>query len=735
MKTQMTLLRSILAILICTANAFNSNVYRLDPIKIVEEPAIGTLILDLASKLDINDLATSDYKFRFYSPRSISAHYFLIDQLTGQLKTQRSIDREYLCETNACGPCKNDNVCSLPIQIVVGTSTVTNNPAGHGMVQQKFVSFDVVIEDKNEFAPSFKLNEITIEINENTPVNFTIPLEAAVDRDSSQNEITYLIEPVDSDLTPVESRFRLDVEQNQQLSLVILKSFDYEKEKEARFKILAKDSASKQAQVGEQLVKVKIIDLNDNLPVFDRTEYEYRLDEDKATSGTRLIRVHATDKDDGLNGHVKYSFIDASIKSERSEQQNQQSIQIKNLFQIDENSGWISVHPSTNLDYEQIPTYRFTVRAQDKGLANSMPVFANVIIYLNDVNDNPPDISITLPSTIDDFNTANYDAQLPKQPISSIDISEWTMPNTFLAQVTVNDMDSGLNGRLNISMIQKRKSPTTTWVPSSEFSLVHLFDNIYSLMTKERLDRETFDVYSLEISVSDQGEPVRTSVHKLTINIKDENDNKPVFVNSENQEIKSYEFNLYEMKLNDDEEEDTWVEIGRVQAVDSDTDAHGIIRYELIVADNSTSNCSKIGRFEVDSTSGWLKAKKSSLDREICERFEFKVVAVDNSGKLATSGGTVSNRVEAKLVVKMLDVNDNAPVFEEDVYRFEIVENLETIKFGQVKAHDMDAANTGYSLVKYKLVEELSSNEFFAIDELTGELYLLKVSLSCLFVN
>jgi len=284
MKSQKPLFGSILTILICTTHAFNSNVYRLDPIKIVEEPAIGTLILDLASKLNIHDLATSDYKFRFYSPHSISAHYFLIDQLTGQVKTQRSIDREYLCETNACGPCNNDNNCTLPIQIVVGTSTVGNNPTSHGIVQQKFVSFDVVIEDKNEFAPKFKLSEITIEINENTPVNFTIPLEAAVDRDSRQNEIVYSIEPVASGgdgegLAPLETRFRLDVEQKQQLSLVILRPFDYETEKEARFRIVARDGAFEQGKVGEQLVKVKIIDLNDNLPVFDRTEYEYRLDE------------------------------------------------------------------------------------------------------------------------------------------------------------------------------------------------------------------------------------------------------------------------------------------------------------------------------------------------------------------------------------------------------------------------------------------------------------------------
>jgi aminopeptidase-like protein len=94
----------------------------------------------LASKLDINDLASSDYKFRFYSPHSITSHFFLIDQLTGHVKTQRSLDREYLCENKVCGPCTANNNCSLPVEIIVATQSANK--------QQKFVSFDVIIEDK-----------------------------------------------------------------------------------------------------------------------------------------------------------------------------------------------------------------------------------------------------------------------------------------------------------------------------------------------------------------------------------------------------------------------------------------------------------------------------------------------------------------------------------------------------------------------------------------------------------
>ena len=66
-------MKFLLALVILVLNSFvscnknsrsqpqSANVFRLDPIVVVEEPPIGTLVLDLASKLDITDLASSDY--------------------------------------------------------------------------------------------------------------------------------------------------------------------------------------------------------------------------------------------------------------------------------------------------------------------------------------------------------------------------------------------------------------------------------------------------------------------------------------------------------------------------------------------------------------------------------------------------------------------------------------------------------------------------------------------------
>ena len=587
----------------------NSNVYRLESIQLVEEPPIGTLVIDLASKLDITDLATSDYKFRFYSPHSLTAHYFLIDQLTGHVKTQRSLDREYLCETKACGPCQNGNNCTIPIEIVASTHMNNIHKPG-GSNSAKFVSFDVVIEDKNEFAPQFPRDSIVINISENTPANFTVPLDPAVDRDSRQTNIYYSLIPVmlkkrhnedhssevienldddqyETELRLLNSKIRLSTSpsnsqtssslvvlanpsssttySNQQLNLVIIEPFDYETDKEMYFKILASDGVNQPYLTGSCLVTLRIVDLNDNLPVFDKQEYEYRLDEDKATADTRLIRVHASDRDSGPNGLVKYYLVDQTITTSSSLQQ-PQSIQIKNLFQIDELTGWISVAPSaTSLDFEQISVYRLTVRAQDSGVSNSMPVYTNVVVYLNDVNDNRPVISLTVPS--DEFDLLNSNS------INELEISEWTLPDTFLAQVVVSDLDSGLNAKLKLEMSQiKRKANSNLneiWTSAEDFVLTHLFNNIYSLMTKNFLDREQFDLYSLNITVSDYGQPNSLSTsHLLSIKIKDENDNSPVFMPianvtklDKNKNVMAYNFEIFEETTEKTLNE--WIKLGK----------------------------------------------------------------------------------------------------------------------------------------------------------------------------
>lgn len=58
----------------------------------------------------------------------------------------------------------------------------------------------------------------------------------------------------------------------------------------------------------------------------------------------------------------------------------------------------------------------------------------------------------------------------------------------------------------------------------------------------------------------------------------------------------------------------------------------------------------------------------SSLDREMAAQLQLTINARDENGK--------GNTGTAPLIVNLLDVNDNAPIFEKDVYEFALNSDL-----------------------------------------------------------
>ena len=126
----------------------------------------------------------------------------------------------------------------------------------------------------------------------------------------------------------------------------------------------------------------------------------------------------------------------------------------------------------------------------------------------------------------------------------------------------------------------------------------------------------------------------------------------------------------------------------------------------------------------------------SLLDRELTRNFELSVEARDEDGK--------GLRATVPLVVHLLDVNDNAPIFENDNYEFTL--NGDTTNFTapailkvkirkfyfiiaiymelQMKRQATDAdAEPPNNQVRYELIHGNYENKFY-LDEITGELFL-----------
>ncbi|NXC10590.1 PCDGA protein, partial [Orthonyx spaldingii] len=262
---------------------------------------------------------------------------------------------------------------------------------------------------------------------------------------------------------------------DQRPELVLAKALDRE---EAAFHelVLRASDGGDPARTGTARIRVTVLDANDNAPVFSQAEYTVRVAEDVPV-GSVLVTVTATDADEGLNGHVKYS-----LKKEADTA----------LFHLDSETGEITLLRS--LDFEDGDSYELEVQARDDG---SLFDTAKVGITVTDINDNVPEISV-------------------RSALS--EISEDAPSGTVVALLHVQDRDSGQNGEVRCSL--DRGVPF--WLEKS-------FEDYYRVVTARELDREQVSEYNVTVRAADGGSPALQSSAVLALRVLDVNDNAPVF--------------------------------------------------------------------------------------------------------------------------------------------------------------------------------------------------------------
>uniref|UniRef100_A0A9J7ZDW9 Cadherin domain-containing protein n=1 Tax=Cyprinus carpio carpio TaxID=630221 RepID=A0A9J7ZDW9_CYPCA len=165
------------------------------------------------------------------------------------------------------------------------------------------------------------------------------------------------------------------------------------------------------------------------------------------------------------------------------------------LFKLDSATG--EIHIKGELDFEETEMYKLDVLASDKGQPPWI-VESVVTIKIIDINDNAPEIDVTSLSSV---------------------VSEDSKPGTVISLISISDQDSGLNGKTVPSVSDN--------VPFELKPSVQ--ENIYSLVTKGKLDRELVSHYDITITVTDLGQPPLSSFKTLSVQVSDVNDNHPEF--------------------------------------------------------------------------------------------------------------------------------------------------------------------------------------------------------------
>uniref|UniRef100_A0A673KCV0 Cadherin domain-containing protein n=1 Tax=Sinocyclocheilus rhinocerous TaxID=307959 RepID=A0A673KCV0_9TELE len=539
---------------LCVKTALHFCLWRSSCGKIVysvsEEVNVGTVVGNIAKDLHISVQELEPRMFQIVY--GTNKRYFGVNLKTGILFVNNRIDRESLCST--------EQKCTMHLE------AMAHNPLS-------LYRIEINIIDINDNAPSFPISSQILNITEVSSPGDKFSLPLAEDPDSGNNAVkTYKLSP--------NEHFSLDVqnvEQSVTVELVLIKALDREKQPVIHLTLTAVDGG-KPAMSGTLEIIVNVLDFNDNSPVFSKSIYKVKVNENIAL-GSQIISLSASDLDEGINSDITFSIV------------KQGTSKASDLFSINPDSGLIAV--KGNIDYEENAAVELRVEAKDKGQPPKSSQ-CKVLVEVVDMNDNPPELMVTsLASTI----------------------KEDSKVGTAVALITISDKDGGKNGIVHCNIVGQ--------VP---FKIESSYKNYYSLVVDGPLDREEIANYNITIIASDEGTPSLSSTSVITVHISDVNDNAPHFPEAV--------MNVY-LKENSP----AGVIIATVTAQDPDINQNAHISYNIISRDKTVIPL--VSMIDINSESGDLYSKQS-FNYEDLKSFQFVVQTTDSGLSSISSNLTVN---------------------------------------------------------------------------------------------
>ncbi|XP_075398814.1 protocadherin-12 [Tenrec ecaudatus] len=455
---------------------------------------IGKLAQDLGRVKQRKDCIGGPFRV-LHPPRVLNVEVIAED---GMLRTTGRLDREQLCP--------QQDPCLASFDLIA-------------LRHSALIHVEIQVLDINDHQPRFPKDKQELEISESASLDTRIPLDRAVDPDTGPNTLhLYTLSP--------SEHFALNIivgpDETKYAELVVIKELDREIHSVFDLVLTAYDNGDP-PKSGTCLIKVNVLDSNDNSPVFAESLVALEIQED-TLPGTLLINLTATDPDLGPNGEVEFS-LGKHMPTE-----------VLQTFSIEAKTGRLVLRRP--LDYEEKPVYEVDVQAKDLG-PNPIPSHCKVLIKVLDINDNAPSIHITWAS---------------EAPL----VSEALPKDSLVALITANDLDSGNNGLVHCWLSQEL----------DHFRLNRTNGNTYMLLTDAALDREQWPDYNLTLLAQDQGSQALSDKKQLSIRISDVNDNAPVF-----------EKNMYEVSTRENNLPS--LHLITVQARDGDSGSNGKISYRI----------------------------------------------------------------------------------------------------------------------------------------------------------
>nr|XP_046188706.1 protocadherin alpha-2-like isoform X4 [Oncorhynchus gorbuscha] len=279
----------------------------------------------------------------------------------------------------------------------------------------------------------------------------------------------------------------------------------------------------------------------------------------------------------------------------------------RKYFDIDVKTGVLFV--SEIIDRDAICPNSITCSIDVEAIMNHPMRIHRIEVNILDINDNAPSF---------------------QERIHVINMTEYASPGEIFPLPRAGDADVG-----------SKSIKTYNLSPNEYFSLDVQSDQhsvTAELVLQKALDREKQAVIKLILIAVDGGKPPRSGTLEIIINVIDVNDNSPIFTKS-----------LYKVQVLENVAIGTLVLI--INATDIDEAANGEIEYSFI--SNRKMDLHRL--FAVNQHTGEITIK-GRLDHEENPAFEIRVQAKDK--------GNPQRSAHSKVLIEILDINDNTPEIE-----------------------------------------------------------------------
>ncbi|XP_037403041.1 protocadherin gamma-C5-like isoform X13 [Pygocentrus nattereri] len=337
---------------------------------------------------------------------------------------------------------------------------------GHSSVQ-----IDII--DENDNPPEIILTSLPSPVPENATVGTVVALINVRDLDSGENGKVQLNSPPDFP-------FKLKPSFGNHYSLVTNSALDREHTSEYDVEIVARDSGAPSLKT-TKFVSVKVLDVNDNPPVFSQPSYSVYVKENNPAGGP-LFSVKAFDADKDKNAVLTYSIVDLHLNQ----------VPTSSYFYINSENG--TIYSMSSFDYEKLKILDVIVQAKDHG-SPSLSSNATVHVFILDQNDNAP--AVIYPSAV--MGSASHQ-RMPRS----------AKAGHLVTKVTAVDADSGHNAWISYWLAE-----------AADASLFSVNLHTGEVRTKRSVSEQDDSSQRLLIEIKDNGEPVQSTTVTVDVLIED----------------------------------------------------------------------------------------------------------------------------------------------------------------------------------------------------------------------